>query len=501
MADVNVVIVACLSLVCLLHSSVSSASPSQHGIEVSPDNVAVVVGSTTVLNCASDGVATANIRWTEFVTSEDGVIISDGNTTMSSHPNSDRYALIMPDDRTFSLQISDIVLEDAGYYQCQDTNAAPPSIVRRGAQLVVLEADPNCTQSYPEDGFTIEGQYHTAECTVFFRAASGMAPMMTWFGPEPFTQGSITTNVSVWSGIEFYVERSMSSQNWLLKTNFTTPGSTAPDSATNAPDYEHITPTNQIFVHWPPQNMTATPTKASYEIGEEVTCWADAFPTANYVWQSLRTSEFWYSDKFTTTESMIGYQLMRCTAMNNLDGYDYTRDLFLDVYVNGPTTTTTTTPAPTTTTPPAWAPCGDLTGRWEAANPDAVACLVVDNDNNGLITGLYRNASDTYWLQLTGKTREDKYDELGWAVIWPTTYIGVSSYAAECHSCYGEDILMANAISRTSKDAEFCADGGTVTDSPTYTFHRVPLAWPCSNSLSEMRANIAMSNRGAVAAH
>jgi hypothetical protein len=81
--------------------------------------------------------------------------------------------------------------------------------------------------------------------------------------------------------------------------------------------------------------MTATPIQATYEIGQTVTCYADANPEATYVWQSLKTSEFWYGESFTTREDMVGYQLMRCTARNTLQGFDYTRDFFLDVYVDG----------------------------------------------------------------------------------------------------------------------------------------------------------------------
>jgi len=270
----------------------------------------------------------------------------------------------------------------------------------------------------------------------------------------------------------------------------------APDSDITPPTWSHVNPTNQVFVYWPPQNMSATPTLASYEIGQDVVCWADAYPDAIYTWQSLRTSDMWFSDTFTTTAAMVGYQLMRCTAKNTLQGYDYSRDLFLDVYVNSPTTTTSTTPAPTTTPPPAWARCPDVTGRWEAVFPNASVCLTVDHSNSAELIGLYRNGSDTFWLALTGMTVEGNYDQLGWAVLWPSTSIGVSSFAVECHRCYGVDTLMANGISRTSKDTAFCAEGGTVTDSPRYTYYRAPMSWPCSSSASVMRQNIDLAQRG-----
>jgi hypothetical protein len=72
---------------------------------------------------------------------------------------------------------------------------------------------------------------------------------MTWTGPEPFQQASLVTNNSVWSGVQFTVSRTMAAQNWVCKTNFTTAGFIAPDSASNVPTWQYLSPTNQIFVY------------------------------------------------------------------------------------------------------------------------------------------------------------------------------------------------------------------------------------------------------------
>jgi len=487
---------ALCSVLVLLSPALGDSIPNQLGIEFGPDNVAVLLGDSNTLPCTTDGVANANIRWYEYVTDPNGVLVSDGGVLITSHPNYDRYELVLDDSRTISLKINDIVLEDAGYYQCQDSNAAPPATINRGAQLVVIGALPNCTQSYPEDGFVIEGQYYTAECIVGYRASPGIAPLMTWTGPGPFQTGSVVTSSTVWSGISFTADRSMAAQNWLCKTNFTTDGFNAPDSASNAPTWQHIDPTNQVFVYWAPTNVIASPIQAAYEIGQTITCTADAYPDATFTWQSLRNSEVWNSDSFETREDMVGYQLMRCTARNTILGYSYTKDYFLDVYINAPTTTPTTTPAPTTTTPPPWADCPDITGRWESVNPNASVCITVDHNDNANLIGLYRNGSDTFWLQLTGKTREGKYAESGWAVIWPRTSIGVTSFAVECVTCNGVDTLLANGVSRTTKDGSSCSAGGNSKDTPTYTFYRAPISWPCSASTTSMAANMELASQG-----
>jgi hypothetical protein len=100
--------------------------------------VAVYAGESVTFQCITDGVANANVRWWEYVSSSAGVLISDGSTLLPSHPNYARYELILSDSRTFNLKINNVTLSDAGYYQCQDSNAAPPSTINIGVQLVVI---------------------------------------------------------------------------------------------------------------------------------------------------------------------------------------------------------------------------------------------------------------------------------------------------------------------------------------------------------------------------
>ena len=122
--------------------------------------------------------------------------------------------------------------------------------------------------------------------------------------------------------------------------------------------------------------------------------------------------------------------------------------MVIGVFYSAPTTTPTTTPIPTTTTPPPLADCPDLTGRWEAVNPNASVCITFDYKNTANLVGLYRNGSDTFWLQLTGKTIEDNFKESGWAVIWPSSSIGVTSFAGQCWSNAWKITRLAEYISR-----------------------------------------------------
>jgi hypothetical protein len=84
-----------------------------------------------------------------------------------------------------------------------------------------------------------------------------------------------------------------------------------------------------------PQNIIAWPIPPYYQTGQTITCNADANPPATYAWQNLKTSEYTVGDSFVTRADMLGYQMMRCTARNTMMGLNYTRDIFIDVYVHG----------------------------------------------------------------------------------------------------------------------------------------------------------------------
>jgi hypothetical protein len=95
----------------------------------------------------------------------------------------------------------------------------------------------------------IEGDYHTMECVMYFRASLGVEPLITWTGPDPFLQAYSVTNVSVWSGISFTVQRNMDALSYASLTNFTQKGFNSPNSATNIPTWSYTWRSPQILVH------------------------------------------------------------------------------------------------------------------------------------------------------------------------------------------------------------------------------------------------------------
>jgi len=95
-----------------------------------------------------------------------------------------------------------------------------------------------------------------------------------------------------------------------------------------------------------------------------------------------------------------------------------------------PTTPTTTEP------PPPEAPCDDLTGRWTATSPTLVdMCLEIDNSRNGRIIGLFRNASDPYFIEIRGRVAPYAFNQVGFTGVWPVN-IGTLAFGGEYSDRY-----------------------------------------------------------------
>src|SRR6218665_563464 len=85
-----------------------------------------------------------------------------------------------------------------------------------------------------------------------------------------------------------------------------------------------------------PTNMYATPIKQYYEVGNVLTCYADALPPATFDWFNTRTNEQFDSQGFNVTEDLVGTtQQMRCQARNTIQGFVYSDNLVVNVTVLG----------------------------------------------------------------------------------------------------------------------------------------------------------------------
>jgi hypothetical protein len=245
------------------------------------------------------------------------------------------------------------------------------------------------------------------------------------------------------------------------------------DTADNVPDYTYLHQTRQMFVYWGPMNMSASPLKENYEAGDTLTCVADAWPPATFMWQNLRTNQIFQGATVTIQSAWVGYnQSLRCEARNEIEGTIYSQNIFIPTNVPEPTTTAPPTTPTTTTPPPAVAPCTDPSGGWVSTFPTIGSlCLRVDHDNYGAMTGLLKNHTDTYWVDIVGRTELGKFDQLGFNGIWPAN-IGVSSFVGECHRCFGNENLLINVVGRNKNPT--CGMEGETRWSTQYHFYRSP---------------------------
>lgn len=447
-------------------------SPDQRSLDRDrlPQNMVVTEGGEVTIICAVEGPsASHSVEWVEYATNPNGAPISS-NEAIGNHPNADRYSIIHSDLYEYSLRISPVIFADGGVYMCRDSQASPLDKRQHSMQLTVVGADLNCTSTIGQSGVVLDGSYQTNDCV--FPYKGGLIPNMTWSGPLPFGQLYLASPTTVWAGMQFNVTRTMDTrvhQSQVTFTGYFLP--VAADTADNVPTYTKLYQGRQMFVYWGPTSLQASPVKVKYEVGDVITCTADAFPPATFFWQNLRTNQITSGASVTVDSTWQGFnQSMRCEARNTIEGTVYSNNIFLAVDVNVVTTPTTTLPPTTTTPPPAEAPCTVQTGAWVSTSPTAASlCLKVDTANRGILTGLLKNGSDTYWVDIIGRSAEDQFDQVGFNGIWPAN-IGVSSFIGECHRCFGVEQLLVNVVSRNKGPP--CGNPGWIRHTTQYVFHR-----------------------------
>jgi hypothetical protein len=459
-------------------------TPSKHGLDLTnlPVNTVAVEGmDSIILTCSVQGPSTAHsMAWVEYAWTPNGGPISDNENILDSHPQSHRYRIKHDNNFEYSLEISNITMGDGGTYLCIDQQANPATEKRRHTcSLTVVAAELNCSTTIRDSGTVLEGQYISNDCTL--RYQGGLIPNMTWTGVGPFAQAYVATEHSVWAGMALNATRDMDTRAHQMAQFMT--GYFLPvdgDTASNVPPDNRVHQGSQMFVLWGPTNMNAGPIKPVYEAGEILTCVADAFPLPTYLWQNLRTNELTAGQTVRIEEAWRGFnQSMRCEARNTIEGTIYAQSFFVAVDVAPLTTPTTTTPAPTTTPPPAVSPCRDLSGPWLSVSPTAASlCIRLNNTQSGALTGLLKNDSDTYWVDIIGRAQANKWDQVGFNGIWPAD-IGVSSFIGECHRCHGVENLLVNVVSRSKGSP--CGVAGPVQFTTQYHFLRADGALQCPN--------------------
>lgn len=447
-------------------------TPTQYELDQSrlPENTVVYEGDEVTISCAVQSPSTGHsIEWIEYATNPNGAPISS-NEFIGNHPNAARYSIIHTDPFLYSLRISPVVMADGGTYQCRDALTSPPFKRQHSMELTVVGSSLNCTSTIRDSGIVLDNSYQTNDCVLPYKG--GLIPNMTWSGPLPFGQLYLSSPDTVWAGMQYNVTRDMDTRAHILTVLFT--GYFLPvdaDRASNVPIINMIHQEKQMFVRWGPTSMAASPLKTKYEVGDVLTCTADAFPPPTFFWQNLRTNQITAGPTVPIDTAWQGFnQSMRCEARNTIEQTIYSQNIFIPVDVNVVTTPTTTLPPTTTTPPPAEAPCTDLSGAWVSTTPAAASlCVKINTAQRGLLTGLLKNGTDTYWVDIVGRTKEDQFDQVGFNGIWPAN-IGVSSFIGECHRCFGVEKLLVNVVSRNKGPP--CGNPGWIRYTTQYVFSR-----------------------------
>lgn len=459
-----------LLAICVL---VAAFTLSKAQVQEGPINIAAYDASSVTLTCRTNpGDRT---MWFEFATSDLGQVISDNGTVSGGHPFAARYT--MSNDHAlgwFNLTISPTSLLDGGKYECFDGFTNTQSF----AELIIIDQPINCTTTVPANNVIILGFSYSVECIVYFHASSNIAPSTSWAGPPPFNQGSAngtSTNGTriITSGVSFVADKSMNAGRYVMTTYFDARyfGSLPPLSATNTPTFTVSNNGPIMFVEYAPFNGSYAPVKPSYEIGEDITCYVDARPVPTYGWVNMQTNQTVGSQTMRLTSAMVGTFTFRCRTFNSYG----TLDIFTNITTNPITTPTVPTTLPPTTPIPAVSDCKDITGKWISTKIDgsqAALCMYVNLTSNGRIWGLLKNnTQNNAQIELVGATRNGIFDETGLVGIWSGN-TGVSSFAVECHNCYGTESLIMTVVSRTETDDLGCGDGGQLRNSEQYTFSR-----------------------------
>jgi len=79
-----------------------------------------------------------------------------------------------------------------------------------------------------------------------------------------------------------------------------------------------------------PQNVSYSPVKSSYEIGDRLTCNADSNPLPTFVWTDVLANIDYVQQTLTITAAMVGPAIFRC-QITNLVG---TANIFVNTTVN-----------------------------------------------------------------------------------------------------------------------------------------------------------------------
>jgi len=76
------------------------------------------------------------------------------------------------------------------------------------------------------------------------------------------------------------------------------------------------------------------------------------------------------------------------------------------------------------------------------------------------VRGLVKNGTDTIWVEVVGTARRSDWSYIGLTSIWPLND-GITGMSAECHRCYGEEVIIMDGMLRSVAESVECGAGST----------------------------------------
>ena len=292
-------------------------------IATPPSPVTVEFGHNVTLTCTSDGTGSTATQWQ----SPNGVVIWDSDGDVFSNPS--KYERIGT-GLDYSIRVKDAEWEDAGPYECHETGVNGETHV---AEVVVVkqpqvqgdliidenqEAVISCLVEYAGQTMANLDASHLVQLQSFIgetkqdpdaediRVENGYCSSQSCdLSPSTLTQVITYQGNSADNGDSFYCRASTESPLLSLESNLT------------------------VTVRYPTRNIEISPDKATYTVGEHISCTGDGEPGPDITWTPLNgTVELVVDgDQLEMSSDMLGDNTWQCSAANELNGMPVTEQV------------------------------------------------------------------------------------------------------------------------------------------------------------------------------
>jgi hypothetical protein len=90
----------------------------------------------------------------------------------------------------------------------------------------------------------------------------------------------------------------------------------------------------------------------------------------------------------------------------------------------------------------------------------------------GEIYGIFKNRTDTIWVEVIGTARKSDWSYIGLSAIWPLSD-GVTGLSGECHRCSGVEVIIGDGMLRAVAQSSQCGEASTPRVYEPFRFRRI----------------------------